>query len=131
MASPLPSPHLRYCDETSVVEEGDLLSVRGLVVAEDREKVRSIVTPGVSRGTRIWTAARGSLQVGLAHEDGDLAADSRPGEPPRCGVLVAVPLDPGLDVRRVRNVGSNHAEDRVDLAIEEQPERFSCCSGLA
>ena len=82
---------------------------------------RTIVTPGVSTGTSTIDCCRygAALGVGLAHRDQELAARvERAGGPPLAAgddVLVAVALDPGGDVGRVRggDVRLGHRERRT------------------
>ena len=90
--------------------------------------MRSILTPGVSSGTRIIDCCLcfGGGGIGLAHEDGDFAARiAGAGGPPLAAVddvLVAVADDAGLDVGGVGggHVRLGHGEAGADFAFEQR-----------
>ena len=91
---------------------------------------RTTSRPGVSRGHQdlALLAVPGRRRVGLAHHDHDLGVRvHRAGDPPLAAVedvLVAVPLDPGLDVGRVGrgDVRLGHRERRADLGRQQRLE---------
>ena len=112
------------------------MAVRRVVVAEHRQHALDLDPGGVERNEdlRLLLVPR-AARVGLAHDDGDLAAriaDAR--RPPFAAVdhvFVAFAVDRGLDVggvgggdRRLR-----HQEGGANLAGEQRPQPASFCSG--
>src|SRR3546814_590654 len=103
------------------------MAVRRVVIAEDRQVAQHGDPRCVHRHRehRLLLVALGA-EVGLAHHDRDLAArvaDSR--RPPFAAVddiIVAVALDPRLDIGRVGrgDRGLGHQKGRTDLAIHDR-----------
>ena len=129
ISNPRPSPSSRFDGRHADVLERDLhVAVRRVVIAVDRQRARSIVTPGASSGTSTIDCCwwRRGFGIGLAHQDRDLAARiaraRRPPFPAVDDVVVAVALDPALDVGRVGagDARLGHQEGRADLAPHQR-----------
>ncbi|ACG79582.1 regulatory protein, TetR [Phenylobacterium zucineum HLK1] len=114
-------------DRHAHVLEHDLgVAVRGVVVAEHRQHPDHLDAGRVHRDQHLaLLLVQGGVRVGLAHDDGHLAARvAHAARPPLAAVddvVVAVTLDAGLDVGGVRRGDRRlgHQEGRADLALHQ------------
>ena len=113
-----------------VLEQHLAVAVRRVVEAEDRQHaLHRDAGPGQRhQDHRLLLVAVGVLGIRLAHDDQDAAAGvERARGPPLAAVddvVVAIPLDPGLDIGGVggRDLDLGHGEGGADLAGEQGHE---------
>ncbi len=114
------------------------MAVRRVVIAEHRQHLFNRDAWGVERheDLRLLLVAR-IIRTALAHQDRDLAAriaDAR--RPPLAtvdDVVIALALDAGLDVGRVRRGDRRlrHQEGGADFAVHQRPQPFALLLAVA
>ena len=125
----------RVAPGTRTSSNSDLGVALAVLVAEDRQVADDRHAGGVDRHDhhRLLPVRR-AVGVGLAHHDQDLAvAVQGVGRPPLAAVdhvLVAVALDPRLDVGGVRGRDGRlgHRERGADLAVEQRLQPAAPCA---